>query len=325
MAIKKQPATTRRRKPRPVVLTWPHPDIPDGDLRADRLNRWAPNGTHHDACVGFARAVAWLSGHGGQKLLATARAALRHANRLATDGIPLTAEQALLPIQVEHTAATVFRPGASATGTAHAGALRAAARTIHPSGWTTTTPGAGRKPPAAPYTPDEAAALLDAAMNVRSKRRRRELAAFVALTCGAGLTGTEVSRLTWADVTPKDTGATVSVAGRRVPVLSAFAAALMGAAVGQDPGAGILTNTTDNGVWLLHDYARTHGMPDWDVWRATNTWRVHQLSRVPLPVLARGANLSPAHLAGLLAYCPAPDDTSLALLGDEPKGEGGAE
>ena len=307
------------------MLKWPHPDAPEDCTRAAQLNAWTPSSRHTDETLAFARAVAWLSGQDGQRLLATARAALRHANRLATDGIPLTAEQALPPIQVEHTAATVFRPGASATGTAHAGALRAAARTIHPSSWTTTTPGAGRKPPAAPYTPDEAAALLDAAKSVRSKRRRRELAAFVALTCGAGLTGTEVSRLTWADITPKDTGATVSVAGRRVPVLSAFAAALMGAADGQDAGAGVLTNTTDNGVWLVHDYARTHGMPDWDVWRATNTWRVHQLSRVPLPVLARGANLSPAHLAGLLVYCPAPDDTSLALLGDEPNVEGGAE
>ena len=76
----------------------------------------------------------------------TARAALRHANRLAADGIPLSAEQALTPAQVEHTIATVFHPEASAAGTSRAGALRAAARTLNPAAWPAMTPGAGRKP-----------------------------------------------------------------------------------------------------------------------------------------------------------------------------------
>lgn len=268
--------------------------------------------------------MSWACGAEGQQLLITARAALRHANRLAADGIPLSAEQALTPAQVEHTIATVFHPEASAAGTSRAGALRAAARTLNPAAWPAMTPGAGRKPPAAPYTSGEAAALLDTATKLSSARRRRELTAVVALTCGAGLTGAEAARTSWADITCGDGAVSVHVDGRTIPVLSAYAPALAAAAEGQDPSAGVLANTTDNGVWALHDYARSHGMAGWDVWRATNTWRVHQLSRVPLPVLARGLALSPAHLAGLLAHCPTPDDEALTALADDTDDEGGA-
>lgn len=311
-----RPSAVRRRKPRTVVLAWPHPDADEECPRAARLSRWTPTGDHTDGVVAFARALAWLSGADVQQLPSVARAALRHADRLVSDGIPLDAAQGLSQAQVEHTIATAVRPGSSPGATATATLLRAAARTVYPSGWPAAAPGAGRKAPAAPYSPAEAAALLDVATSLRSKRRRREMTAMVALACGAGLTGAEVGRTRWADITFDGDAASVSAAGRTIPILSAYAPALASAAAGQDPDAHVLANTTGNGVWGLHTYAREHGMDGWDVWRATNTWRVHQLCRVPLPVLARGLGLSPAHLAGLLAHCPEPDDDALAALGD---------
>ena len=318
-----RPSAVRRRKPRTAVLAWPHPDADEECPRAARLSRWTPTGDHTGEAVAFARAVAWLSGADVQQLPSVARAALRHADRLAADGVPLDAAQGLSQAQVEHTIATVVRPGTSPGATSTATLLRGAARTVHPAGWPAAAPGAGRKAPAAPYSPAETAALLDAATSLRSKRRRREMTVVVALTCGAGLTGAEITRTRWADITYDGDTAFVAVAGRTIPVLSAYAPALASAAGGQDPEAKVLVNTSDNGVWALHTYAREHGMDGWDVWRATNTWRVFQLCRVPLPVLARGLGLSSAHLAGLLAHCPEPDDDGLAALGDA-TGEGGA-
>lgn len=325
MADNKQarPSTSRRRKRRTVVLAWPHPDAVEECPRAARLSRWTPTGDHTGEAVAFARAVAWLSGADVQQLPSVARAVLRHADRLVSDAIPLDAAQGLSHAQVEHTIATVVRPGTSPGATSTATLLRGAARTVHPAGWPAAAPGAGRKAPAAPYSPAETAALLDVATSLRSKRRRREMTAVVALACGAGLTGTEITRTRWADITYDGDAVFVCVAGRTVPVLSAYAAAVTGAADGQDPEAKVLVNTSDNGVAALHSYAREHGMDCWDIWRATNTWRVHQLCRVPLPVLARGLGLSAAHLAGLLAHCPEPDDDALAALGDA-TGEGGA-
>ena len=78
----------------------------------------------------------------------------------------------------------------------------------------------------------------------------------------------------------------------------------------------LIGNTSDVGIGAMNSYGISHGMTDWNIWRAVATWRVYQLSRVPLPVLARGLRLSPRYLSGLLEHCPAVDDQQLRHLRD---------
>lgn len=318
-------SVARRRRVRLPDLTWPPNDAATRPPLASKLSDWSPTGSASAETVDWARAVAWRAGtHSAAATMRTARAALRHAERLTADGVALDGSSALSSAQVEHTIATVSTKRTPATRAYAAGALRSAAATINPSGgWTPPAEPVGRRPPTAPYTDAEQAHLLDVARHLQSARRRAELTAAVALMCGAGLTGQEVARCSFDDIdTDAEGRVKVTVAGRQLPVRARFAGALASLSAAAASGAPVWVNSSDSAVCTMHAYARSHGMAIWDPWRATNAWRVFQLGRVPLPVLARGLTISASHVAGLLNFCPNPDGDALAALCDDSDGGG---
>lgn len=318
-------SVAKRRRAQLPDLTWPPKDAESRPTLASKLATWSPTGSASAETVDWARAVAWGAGTTSvPAAMRTARAALRHAERLVADGIGLDAPTALAAPQVEHTIATVFAKRTPATRAYSARALRIAATVLNPSGgWTPAAAPARRRPPSVPYTDAEQARLLDVACHLKSSRRRAELTAAVALMCGAGLTGPEVARCTFDDINVDTEGRVrVTVAGRQLPVRARFAEGLASLSADAAAGTPVWVNSTDSAVCRLHAYARSHGMAIWDPWRATNAWRVFQLGRVPLPVLARGLTISASHVAGLLNYCPIPDGDAMAALFDDSEGGG---
>lgn len=313
-----------RRKVTLIDLTWPPVDTTERSTVYARLNRWTPKGTFSQTALTYARAIAWYSNtQSWQLAVRTARAAVRHATRLEADGVALDIMNGLSREQVEFTIATILKPLPGATRTNEASALRVAARALNPlGGWPTTNTTPNRRLPVEPpYTDLELANLLRQAQALKSTSRAAHLTACLSLMAGAGITSGELQRITWADINVTEEGTvTVTVDGRTIPVLNRYAHALRTLAQGADPSELVVPPArADTALVRMNEYARSHGMTGWSTTRAVNTWRITQMSRVPLPVLLRGTNRSASHIAQLLVHCPIPGPDALAALSDDPK------
>lgn len=108
----------------------------------------------------------------------------------------------------------------------------------------------------------------------------------------------------------------VNVDGCSIPVLSRYEEALWQVAKTKKPNETLLPDTTVQALSRMCSYVHKHGVPLWSTWRATNTWRVFQLGRVPLPVFARSINLSSRHIGELSQFATIPPGTDMTVLYD---------
>lgn len=334
VAGKRTRSASNRRKRVVRTIEWEPTSRNDRPELFERLRNWNPRpvGVTPEMLV-FARGVAWAVGSESRATtMSVARAALAHAQRLASENLPLDAAVGLSYTEVERSISLAVKEprtayGLSATG---AGALRAAARAINPTGgWVTPSRAKfGSVDASAPYSVGEQAEFVRAAQLVRSARRRVELTAVLCLMFGAGLTGVEVRQTLWEHITRDERGVVwVLIPSRttasgdvvRIPVLSAFSPTLFDLAELYVSGR-VLLRDHQNGVADLFGYARENGLVGLDPWRCVNSWRVFQLGRLPVGVVAGGASLSASHVGKLLAYLPEPPPDSFARLSDAQDG-----
>jgi integrase len=229
---------------------------------------------------------------------------------------PTVSSETFSPAHIEATIAGEFSRLPASTRANETSALRKAARLLGLHSPQADVASAGRAASSTPYTATEAEALLISALHLPSARRRKELTCMVALSLGAGLSTQEISALHVGDINTGAGGATVTTSIGAIPILSTYVQALHEVLADQPEAAKIISNTSDVGIGAMNAYGISHGMTGWNIWRAVATWRVYQLSRVPLPVLARGLRLSPRYLAGLLEHCQGVDDLQLDSLSD---------
>lgn len=309
-----------RRKPTPVRLTWPLNETTASTLTPDvhaALAAWTPAAAAPAHIIDWSRAAA-AGLRPGSASTATryARAILRHATRLHDLGIdPTTGNEAFETTHIEATIASTLAQLPASTRANETSALRKAARTLGGTA-AAVAGGAGRPTSSTPYAPHQAQQLLIAALHLPSARRRKELTCMVTLSLGAGLHTQEICALTAGDITFNADSILVPTGIGAIPVLNAYAGALREVLTDQPATAPLIDNTSDVGVGAMNAYGISHGMTGWNIWRAVATWRTHQLSRVPLPVLARGLRLSARYLSGLLEHCPEVTDEQLLALRD---------
>jgi hypothetical protein len=106
----------------------------------------------------------------------------------------------------------------------------------------------------------------------------------------------------------------VSSGERRIPVRAQYREALLAAKntvretrEGDADEDFIVNLRKREAINQMSQYVKERGAKNFDGYRAVNTWRVWALTRVPLPVLARGLNLSSGHIANLHSQVRAED------------------
>ena len=203
-----------------------------------------------------------------------------------------------------------------------ASVLNSTGRALNPlGGWPPRpTEGPGRLDPSQPYTDRELAHLLDTAWSLREPYRSRELVACICLTAGAGFTSAMMRGLRWSAVSRDEAGVVwVAYGTSNLPVRPFYAEELVKVQALCPTDAFIFASRRVDAISELADYARRRKVPNWSASRATTTWRVHQLNRLPLPVVLAVTELSASYIARLAVARLTPvTDTSL-LVETEPE------
>lgn len=158
--------------------------------------------------------------------------------------------------------------------------------------------------------------MLRQALALKDPRRRQQVVVALALTAGAGLTYSEHANVKRQDVTVDLDVVFVALDGRNIPVRALYRGSLLEALSGLAPEEYVTAARGDSARSVVSMFAKSHGVTLWNPTRATNTWRVFQMSRVPLPVLLRGVGVSASHLQSLVSYCDEVSDLT-ALIDDE--------
>lgn len=301
-----------RKKSAPLQLSWSSIKH-DGSNPATSLGAWQPKTQFDAEVLDWAKAIAWqTNATSASTLKRTARSIARHGQHLHQQGVELDdINRVFSTLHVEDTVSHVISKLGPAAAQNEAASLRKVQRVL--SGMKTFR--ITRKHAAGPYSNAEQDELLLKALALPSLRRREELTILLCLTAGAGLTGTEARDLDCGSITRVGHVVWVSVGGRSVPVLSRYERPLWSIVQGKKAGENLLPSTTQS-MSRLCAYVHEHGLPQWSTWRATNTWRVFQLGRVPLPFFARSINLSSRHVGHLAQYVSVPPGTDLSVLYD---------
>lgn len=145
---------------------------------------------------------------------ARARDLLRYATYLAawcdSEYLPLRTDVVFHPETIENFVATLDNVVPARSAATIASTLRSMAKIVGPGGTAERHQHPGREPKA-PYRPHEVATLFDLAERSRSRKRRHDLAALLALGLGAGASGREAAQAKPADVHSEDGQVTVTL------------------------------------------------------------------------------------------------------------------
>lgn len=275
---------------------------------APKSNRWV-----HDQAGHVASFVTWAD----------------RANRATGATAPLTADMLVVPGLVERylDEALAGRPDSSRATVRSV--LRRVVRNLSGTGPERIK----YVPVQAPYTDAECAGFVRLARNQPTADLRRALSACVALGLGAGLDGGDQREVTPADITEADlgegvTGLLVNVRGQRprtVVIRGAYEPLLREALALHDkarrgknnPLYGLSVNRRNvTSTVTGRAVTATGAGVDINAARLRATWLLACMNApVPLAVLLQAAGLKTARtLTDLLAYCPPPDDSAVAVV-----------
>jgi integrase len=175
-----------------------------------------------------------------------------------------------------------------------------------------------------PYSAAEIAGYLRLADAQPTVARRMRATALVCLGAGAGIIAGELRQLHGRDVSARDGGVMVRLAGRRarvVPVLARYRRPLLEAAA--FAGAGLICGGREPGRRNISDelsraLSADASLPRLEAGRLRSTWLVACAEQIGLGAFMQAAGITCSQRLGdLAAQLPAATDAELvALLGD---------